>query len=317
MNPDALPITEQDRTFSLRSAPFLLVHVVAIVGVAWLGWSWTGLLLAVAFYYVRMFGVSAGYHRYFSHRSFRTSRAVQLALALLATSSVQKGVLWWASHHRAHHKHSDQPGDVHSALRDGFWWSHVGWILSTRFEHTERAVVNDLAAYPELVWLERWHLVPPVVLAVVLGLIGGPWAVLWGFFVSTVLLWHGTFTINSLAHRFGRRRYATGDESKNSLALALLTMGEGWHNNHHHYQRSSSQGFYWWEIDCTQYLLRGMAALGLVWDLHRVPHSVRRQEPRVAGRRIGVPVYKRAGTTPPGAGGPRGCPHPSQSSADW
>ena len=286
MNPHALAITQQDRTISLRSVPFLLVHVVAIVGVAWLGWSWTGLLLAVALYYVRMFGVSAGYHRYFSHRSFRTSRPVQFALALLATSSVQKGVLWWASHHRAHHKHSDQPGDVHSAARDGFLWSHLGWILSARFEQTDRPLVNDLAAFPELVWLERWHLVPPVVLAVGLGLVGGPWAVLWGFFVSTVLLWHGTFTINSLAHRVGRRRYPTGDESKNSLVLALLTMGEGWHNNHHHYQRSSNQGFYWWEIDCTQYLLRAMAAIGIVWDLHGVPRSVRQRELRPAEQRL-------------------------------
>jgi len=258
------------------SIPFFAIHVAAVVGVTAVGFSWSGVLLALAVYYVRMFGVTAGYHRYFSHRAFRTSRPMQLFFALLAMSSSQKGVLWWAAHHRVHHKYSDKPGDVHSVLLDGFLWSHVGWILSKKYRSTDEAKVKDLAAYPELRWLNRYWYAPPVALAVGLFLVGGGWALVWGFFVSTTLLWHGTFTINSLTHMFGRRRYLhTGDNSKNSLILALVTLGEGWHNNHHYYQRSANQGFYWWEIDITFYVLRVMQVLGLVWDVQTPPRRVR------------------------------------------
>jgi stearoyl-CoA desaturase (Delta-9 desaturase) len=268
--------TSERRIDWAGSIPFFAVHVAAIAGVALVGFSWSGVLLAVALYYVRMFGVTAGYHRYFSHRTFRTSRVMQLLFALLAMSSSQKGVLWWAGHHRVHHKNSDKPGDVHSVLRDGFLWSHVGWILSKSYLETDTARVKDLMAFPELRWLNRFWYVPPVALAVALYLVGGSWALTWGFFVSTTLLWHGTFTINSLTHTFGRRRYLTTDDnSRNSLVLALVTLGEGWHNNHHYYQRSANQGFYWWEIDITFYVLRAMQALGLVWGVHTPPLRVR------------------------------------------
>ena len=252
----------------LVSLPFYLVHVAAVVGVAMVGWSWKGALLAVALYYVRMFGVTGGYHRYFSHRTYRTSRAFQFVLAVLAQSSVQKGALWWAAHHRDHHKYSDTPKDPHSFRDYGFWYSHVGWILSRETEDTDFDNIKDLARYPELRWLNTWHFVPGVALAVALFLIGGPWALVWGFFVSTTMLWHGTFTINSLSHIFGKRRYPTTDESKNNPILAVVTMGEGWHNNHHYYPRSARQGFYWWEIDASFYVLKGLEAIGLVWDLH-------------------------------------------------
>ena len=276
----SLGASSPDRRISWgKSIPFIVIHLSAVVGVAVLGWSWKGFALAVALYYVRMFGVTAGYHRYFSHRSFRTGRVMQFLFALLATSSAQKGVLWWASHHRVHHKLSDKPGDVHSVLMDGFWWSHVGWIMSSKYENTERDKVRDLEKFPELVWLETWHLVPPTILGVSLYLIGGWHAFVWGLLVSTVMLWHGTFTINSLTHVFGRRRYVTTDNSRNSLILALVTMGEGWHNNHHYYQRSVRQGFYWWEIDMTFYILKVMQALGLVWDLHAPPRHVRDSRP--------------------------------------
>ncbi|WXA91758.1 acyl-CoA desaturase [Pendulispora brunnea] len=257
-----------------RSIPFVAVHVAALVGVVVLGWSWRGFGLAVALYYARMFFVTAGYHRYFSHRSFRTSRAMQLVLALGAMSSSQKGVLWWAGHHRTHHRFSDQAGDMHSALRDGFLWSHVGWILSHKHQPTDTAHVKDLAKYPELVWLDRWWWLPPTALAVGLFLAGSPFAFVWGFFVSTALLWHGTFTINSLTHMFGRRRYATTDNSRNSATLAIVTLGEGWHDNHHYYPRCVRQGFLWWEIDPTYLVLRVMAAFGLVWDVHEPPEEV-------------------------------------------
>lgn len=258
----------------LGSLPFFGVHLAAVAGIAWLGWSWSGFALALALYYVRMFGVTAGYHRYFSHRTFRTSRFFQFVLALLAMSSVQKGVLWWASHHRIHHKFSDQPGDVHSVARDGFLWGHVGWILSRKYKDTDLDRVRDLARYPELRWLDRWYVVPGVAFALATFAAGSWWGLVWGFLVSTTLLWHGTFTINSLSHLYGRRRYATGDDSRNSLVLALITMGEGWHNNHHYYQRATNQGFFWWELDLSYYILRLLSLIGVVWDLHTPPSRV-------------------------------------------
>jgi stearoyl-CoA desaturase (delta-9 desaturase) len=270
---------DRDRrsTAAGRWIPFFAVHVAAVVGVIALGVSWRGIGLAVALYYVRMFAVTAGYHRYFSHRTFRTSRPMQLFFALLAMSSSQKGVLWWAAHHRTHHKFSDQPGDVHSVLLDGFLWSHVGWILSRKHEKTDEARVRDLMKFPELVWLNRYWAIPPAAFAVGLFLAGGWFALVWGFFVSTTFLWHGTFTINSLTHVFGRRRYVTTDNSRNSGILAMITMGEGWHNNHHYYQRSVRQGFLWWEFDPTYYVLCALSALGLVWDLQAPPPALLRK----------------------------------------
>jgi stearoyl-CoA desaturase (delta-9 desaturase) len=257
-----------------KSAPFVGVHVAAVVGVALLGWSWPGFALAILLYYVRMFGVTAGYHRYFAHRSYKMGRGMQFAMALLATTSVQKGVLWWAAHHRTHHKYSDEPQDLHSVRQRGFWWAHIGWILSEENDETDWKRIQDFARYPELVWLNRWHLVVAVGLAVLLFAVGGAFALVWGFFVSTTLLWHGTFTINSLSHVFGSRRYATGDDSRNNWLLALITMGEGWHNNHHHYQRSASQGFFWWEVDMTMYILRVLAWLRLVEGVSGPPERV-------------------------------------------
>jgi stearoyl-CoA desaturase (delta-9 desaturase) len=252
----------------LVSLPFYAVHVAAVVGVALVGFSWKGVALAVALYYVRMFGVTGGYHRYFSHRTYRTSRAFQLVLAVLAQSSIQKGALWWAAHHRDHHKYSDTPKDPHSYRDYGFWYSHVGWILSSETEETDYSRVSDLARYPELRWLNNWHVVPALALAVGLWLVGSWPALVWGFFVSTTLLWHGTFTINSLSHMWGKRRYTTTDDSRNNPVLAIVTMGEGWHNNHHYYPRSVRQGFHWWQIDMTYYVLRALALVGIVWDLH-------------------------------------------------
>lgn len=259
----------------LKNLPFVLVHLVALVGVFAMGWSWKGAALAVGLYYLRMFGVTAGYHRYFSHRTFRTSRFFQFVLAFLAVSSTQKGVLWWASHHRLHHKLSDKEGDVHSMKRDGFFWSHVGWIMSDQYDSTDEKRISDLTRYPELRFLDRFHVLPTLVLGTVLFAAGGFHALFWGYFVSTVFLWHGTFTINSLCHYLGKPRYATGDESKNSLILSLITMGEGWHNNHHYFQRSTAQGFFWWEIDLTFYILKALSWVGVVWDLQTASDEVK------------------------------------------
>jgi stearoyl-CoA desaturase (delta-9 desaturase) len=258
-----------------KSIPFLAVHAVALAAPFLAPPTFRLVGLALAVYAVRMFAVTAGYHRYFSHRSYRTSRAFQLVLAVLGATAAQKGPLWWAGHHRDHHRYSDLPGDVHSPLLRGFWWSHVGWILSTGSDVVKLDRVKDLARFPELRVVDRLYLVPPIALAAGLLAAGGWPALLWGFAVSTVLLWHGTFVINSLAHVIGRRRYATNDGSRNSFLLAVITFGEGWHNNHHHFQGSVNQGFFWWELDLTYYALRGLAALGLVWDLRRPPESAR------------------------------------------
>jgi len=255
---------------------FWAVHVAAVVGVVLCGFSWRGVGLALASYYVRMFVVTAAYHRYFSHRAFKTSRWFQFLLAVGAQSAAQNGVVWWAGHHRWHHKHSDKPEDVHSAKLRGFWYAHLGWIMRSDWNDTDERMVADLARFPELRWLNKpvVHILPTVALAIGFALIGGAQALVWGYFVSLVLLWHGCFSINSLAHLIGDKRYATGDESRNHWLLALLTTGEGWHNNHHHYQSSANQGFEWWQIDVTYYLLRLMAAVGLIWDLRRPPQAV-------------------------------------------
>jgi stearoyl-CoA desaturase (delta-9 desaturase) len=254
--------------FNRTTIAFWGVHVAAIIGVVMLGWSWTGLALALALYVPRMFFVTAGNHRYFSHRSYRTSRAFQFVLALCSVSVGQRGVLWWASHHRRHHRLSDKPGDVHSP-REGFWWAHMGWMLSALNHGTETDLnsVKDLARYPELRWLERFWMVPPVAVALLTLALGGGFGLVWGFFVCQVLFWHATFTINSLSHVFGTRRFETRDDSRNNFWLALLTFGEGWHNNHHSKPGRARQGMPWWEIDLTYYGLRLLAAVGLVWDL--------------------------------------------------
>ena len=259
---------------NVGTIPFWGLHLAAIAGVVWLGFSWTGLLLAVALYYARMFFVTAGYHRYFSHRSFKMSRPMQFVFAIGASTTLQKGVLWWASHHRRHHRDSDTAADPHTPVHYGFWWSHLGWIVCRDFEDTNFDRVSDLATYPELRAINQLHMVPAVALAVVLFLIGGWHALIWGFAVSSVLLWHGTFTINSLTHVIGRRRYQTSDDSRNHWLLALITMGEGWHNNHHYYQRSTRQGFRWYEVDMSYYILKLMSWARLVRGLSEPPQHI-------------------------------------------
>ncbi len=264
--------------FRASSLPLVAVHVVAIAGVLFLGWSWSGFVLAVGMYFARMIIVTAGYHRYFSHRTFSTSRMLQFLLAVGAQSAAQRGVLWWASHHRWHHKYSDTERDVHSAKRRGFFFAHMGWLFANTWNSTDPRLVPDLYKYPELRWLDRSgiQVLPAVALGLTCLFVGGMHGLVWGFFVSTVMVWHGAFAINSFAHWFGRQRYVTGDESRNNFLLAILTCGEGWHNNHHHYAGSVRQGFFWWEVDLTYYVLRGLEVLGLVWDLRRVPEDLRK-----------------------------------------
>ena len=252
--------------------PFISVHIAAL-GAFWTGARWQDWLCCVVLYWTRMFGVTGVYHRYFAHRSYKTSRFMQFVLAFWAQTSSQKGALWWAAHHRSHHRYSDTEKDVHSPLQHGFWYSHMGWLFDQTAE-TDYRKTPDLARYPELVFLNRYWPIPPIVLGVTVWSLLG-WSGLWvGFALSTVLVWHGTFLVNSAVHLVGKRRFRTKDDSRNNWWVAILTMGEGWHNNHHYYEASVRQGFYWWEIDLSYYVLRTMQALGLVWDLKMPPKNV-------------------------------------------
>jgi stearoyl-CoA desaturase (delta-9 desaturase) len=264
--------------YSLSSAPFAIFHLATFIGLFFVEFQWSLVALCIALYYARMFAITAGFHRYFAHRAYKTGRVFQFFLAVLGTMSIQKGVLWWAAHHRDHHKYSDLENDIHSPRQRGFLYSHMGWILSERYNETKFDRIRDFAKYPELIWLNKHHTLVAVIFGVVMFAIGGLPYLVWGFGVSTVLLWHGTFTINSLSHVFGTTRYKTGDDSKNSLILALITMGEGWHNNHHYYQSSANQGFFWWEIDLSYYLLKALAVVGVVWDLRKPTEKALRGE---------------------------------------
>jgi len=258
--------------FRLNTLPFWVIHSLCFAAF-FVDFSWWYVALALGGYYVRMFFVTGVYHRYFSHKSYSTSRVFQFILAFCAMTSAQKGVLWWAAHHRHHHTHSDQEEDLHSP-KDGFWWSHVGWILSENYNDTQEHYIRDLMRYPELLWLNKYHLVPIVAYGVLMFAIAGVPGLVWGLCISTVMLWHGTFTINSLSHVWGSRRYITTDTSRNNFILALVTLGEGWHNNHHRFQSSARNGFFWWEIDITYYVLRLLAAVGLIWNLRPVPEHL-------------------------------------------
>ncbi|MDH7973988.1 acyl-CoA desaturase [Sphingomonas sp. AR_OL41] len=266
-------------------APFLLVHIGCLAAL-WTGVTWPALALCIGLYWLRMFGVTAGYHRYFSHRAFATSRWFQFVLAFVAQSSAQRSVLWWAAKHRHHHLHSDTAEDVHSPLHRGFVYSHVGWIFARSHDSFDPARIPDFARYPELRLLNRFELAPAVIMALLCLLIAGWSGLVVGFLWSTVLVYHGTFCINSLAHVRGRKRYVTGDDSRNNWLLALVTMGEGWHNNHHAYPSSTRQGFRWWEVDATYYVLKALALLGIVSKLKAPPAGVLRGEYQLGVRII-------------------------------
>ena len=277
----------ENRIDWLRAAPFIALHLACLT-VIWVGWSPFAVLFAVLLYVLRMFAITGFYHRYFSHKTFRTSRPLQFLFAVAGGTAVQRGPLWWASQHRHHHATSEQADDAHSPVQHGFIWSHMGWFLSDAHFATRNERVKELAQYPELRFLDRFDVVVPIFFALaIFGL--GEWLayaapqlgtdgwqlLVWGFAISTVALYHATFSVNSLAHTWGSRRYETRDQSRNNPLLALLTLGEGWHNNHHHYPGSARQGFYWWEIDPTWYGLKLLAACGLIWDMKDIPPNMR------------------------------------------
>jgi stearoyl-CoA desaturase (delta-9 desaturase) len=272
---DLAPAPERppDERVNWRSSiPFIALHFVPLLAI-FTGITRTAVILFVITYLGRSFCITAGYHRYFAHRSFRLGRVSQFILAFGATTAAQKGPLWWAGHHRTHHRYSDTDRDLHSPKR-GFAWSHVGWILCDKYGPTEYDEIKDFARYPELRFLNKHDWIGPWSLGVACFLIGGWSGLVIGFFASTIVLWHSTFLVNSAAHVFGRRAYDTSDTSRNSLLIALMTGGEGWHNNHHRYPSSARQGFRWWQIDTTYYGLLALARLGIVRDLREPPARI-------------------------------------------
>ena len=274
----AIARASDERVDWLHNLPFLALHFVPLLAFI-TGVNRFDVALCIALYVARMFFITAGYHRYFAHRAYKMGRVMQFLMAFGGATAAQKGPLWWAAHHRHHHKFSDTEADIHSPLK-GFLWSHVGWIVCRKYQPTDLNAIKDFAKFPELRWLNEHYLVPPILLGVACFAAGGWSALVTGFFLSTVLTYHGTFVINSLAHIMGRKRYVTTDTSRNSFVLALITLGEGWHNNHHHYQSTANQGFFWWEIDVSYYVLRTLALVGLVHDLRTPPRHI------LSGRRI-------------------------------
>lgn len=266
-----------------------IIHVMPVFAL-FSGVTRRAAIMCFALWFIRMFFITAGYHRYFSHRSYKTNRVFQFVLAFGGGMSAQKGALWWASNHRHHHRTSDTIEDLHSPTK-GFWWAHVGWILCKRSEPTLWDSIGDFAKYPELRFLNKHDWIPPWTLGFFCFFYGGLSGLWIGFFLSTVILWHTTFLVNSATHLLGRRRYATTDTSRNSAIIALLTHGEGWHNNHHYYQASVRQGFYWWEFDVSYYILKVLSWLRIVRDL-KLPTDKIRNTARIDNGAFDVGMYR-------------------------
>lgn len=275
--------SQEDKIDWARILPFVVLHI-SVIAVFWVGWSPISITFAVIFYVIRMFGITAFYHRYFSHKTFQTGRITQFIFAIIGASATQRGPLWWASNHRHHHVHSDKPTDIHSPKQTGFLWSHMGWFLSKKNFKTNFERIQDFAKYPELKWIDRFDVVIPLLFALSTFFLGfflnqffpnletSGWQMfVWAYIISTIFVFHGTFVINSLAHVIGKRRFKTRDESKNSFILALITFGEGWHNNHHKFPGSARQGLHWWEIDLSYYGLLLLEKLGIIWDVDKGP----------------------------------------------
>ena len=269
-----------------RVIPFILIHFGALAAF-WTHFEWYLVWVALFLFVIRMFAITGFYHRYFAHKTFKTSRLMQFIFAFIGSTAAQRGPIWWASHHRRHHLNSDRHNDHHSPHTHHFLWSHMGWFLAKKNFLTDRKVVRDLIKFKELVLIDRFDWLPPVLLLLSLFVIGdylsltsgisGLNMVIWGFCVSTILVYHCTFAVNSIAHLWGTQRYNTKEESKNNFFVALLTFGEGWHNNHHHYPGSIRQGFYWWEVDLTYYALRFLSFFGIVYNLRTVSKAIRQK----------------------------------------
>ena len=258
---------------------FWLVQASA-VSVFFVPFAWPLVVLCVCSHFIRAIGLTLIFHRYLAHRAFQMNRAARFVWAFIGTAAMQKGPLWWAGHHIDHHKYADREGDPHSPAISGFYHAHIGWFLNDdrhRRLDPSNPVIRDFSRAPELLWLDRYFAIPPIALAGAMYLIGGmPWLA-WGFCFPTVTLAHSTFSINTVNHLFGSRRFDTPDDSRNNVVTAIFAAGEGWHNNHHRYQRAARNGFYWWEFDPTYYVIRTMGWIGLIWDIQPVPERIYRE----------------------------------------
>ena len=282
-------MSDSEKIDFARIFPFILMHL-SVFAAFYVGFSWAALALCLFSYLIRMFAITGFYHRYFSHKTFKTGRIVQFFFGFLGCASTQRGPIWWAAHHRQHHTHSDEPEDTHSPVQYNFWWSHMGWFLCQKNFPTKKRFVRDWLKFKELELLNRYDWIAPLIYASLIagfGWICGNYfpglgltclqALVWGFFISTVILYHGTFVINSLSHKFGSRPFDTGDQSRNNPWLALITLGEGWHNNHHFYPNTIHQGFRRHEFDPTYWILWCMKKLGLVHSFKELPAHVKKQ----------------------------------------
>ena len=280
------PDPTQDRVEWFRCVPYILIHLGALL-VFFTPFAWPCFVVVLISYASRMFAITAFYHRYFSHRTFKTNRVVQFLGAFVACASGQRGPLWWAAHHRMHHRHSDTEHDSHSPHHKNFLWSHTLWFMTDYALPTFLKEIPDWVKFKELRFINRYDWIAVLFLALGCYFLG-EWATFeawtgmnglsmlaWGFFLPTVLLYHATFSVNSLTHMFGKKKYETGDESRNNWFVSIITFGEGWHNNHHFFPGSARQGFSPWEIDPTYYGLRLLSFLGLVSNLRPVPAWVK------------------------------------------
>jgi len=269
--PEAPPRASWWSTAGIVKVVLFVLLQLAPLAMIWTGVDWRSVLLCAICYFVNMVGVTVGFHRYFSHRSYKTSRWFRFVLGCLGCTALQKGPLWWASAHRQHHREADTSKDVHSPVTGSVWWSHMGWVFAGDWNDGKLQSVGDLSRFRELRWLEHIDWLPAVGLAAVCLLVGGWSGLVVGFFLGNLLSRHAAFLVNSVCHLWGRRRFPTADASRNNLLVAILTLGEGWHNNHHHYQSSANQGFRWWEIDVGYYIIRLLGCFGLVWDIRTPP----------------------------------------------
>ena len=280
------PPTSGAKVEWFRCAPYIAIHALASLAFFY-PFVWSCLLLCLFSYSIRMFAITAFYHRYFSHRAFKTSRFVQFIGGFIACCSAQRGPLWWAAHHRRHHRHSDTEKDMHSPKTNSLFWSHTLWFMTDYAVPTFLKEIPDWLKFPELRFLNRYDWIPVVIWALSSFMIGewvwfnsltgmtGMMTFIWGFVIPTVLLYHGTFAVNSLTHLWGKKRFDTGDDSRNNSLVALFTFGEGWHNNHHFFPGSAKQGFFRGEFDLTYIGLRILSLFGLVSNLRPVPAWVK------------------------------------------
>ncbi len=270
----------------LSLAPLISVHL-ALFAIPFVSVTIVSMIILFVMTRISGLGITVGFHRYLSHHAFKTSRVFQFLMAVAGCTALQKGPLWWVIHHREHHKHSDTEQDVHSPVVDGFWYGHCGWLFARDLMKPDHASVKDLMKYPELYWLDRFWMIPGLLAAIACYLIDGTSGLIYGYCLSTVLIFQVTFAVNSVGHRWGPQRYATGEGSRNNWLLGYLAMGDGWHNNHHRAPTSARHGFAWYELDLSYAMIRLLRRCRIVWDVRQPPANVNAAAPR---NRLAIPL---------------------------